>query len=162
MNGSQPPEAQQPTPESPAGTNGHSNNSSSSLAAKKRKKDGLKPIITMEGSGPQTPGQLARSEARGERAPPALGFFCISDYPVAGRAVRGMWQGHGHRPRAWAWAGERLAGIDIGNEIGPRACLIAYYSADCDWPELGPGYPKESPSSGPNPSLIKRATALHS
>lgn len=58
MNGSQPPEAQQPTPESPAGTNGHSNNSSSSLAAKKRKKDGLKPIITMEGSGPQTPGYV--------------------------------------------------------------------------------------------------------
>ncbi|KAH7126193.1 hypothetical protein EDB81DRAFT_765273 [Dactylonectria macrodidyma] len=56
MNGSQPPEAQKPPPASPSGTNGHSNNSNSSLAAKKRKKDGLKPIITMEGASPQTPG----------------------------------------------------------------------------------------------------------
>ncbi|KAF5021079.1 hypothetical protein F66182_6868 [Fusarium sp. NRRL 66182] len=43
MNGTQSPDAQK---------NGHNSNSSS-LAAKKRKKDGLKPIITMEGASPQ-------------------------------------------------------------------------------------------------------------
>jgi hypothetical protein len=50
MNGTESPESQKPPPSS-AGTNGHAS-TNSSLAAKKRKKDGLKPIITMEGVGP--------------------------------------------------------------------------------------------------------------
>ncbi|KAF4962003.1 hypothetical protein FSARC_9880 [Fusarium sarcochroum] len=49
MNGTQSPDAQKA---SNASTNGHNSNSSS-LAAKKRKKDTLKPIITMEGASPQ-------------------------------------------------------------------------------------------------------------
>ncbi|EEU35289.1 uncharacterized protein NECHADRAFT_78279 [Fusarium vanettenii 77-13-4] len=50
MNGTESPESQKPPPSS-AGTNGHAS-TNSSLAAKKRKKDGLKPIITMEGASP--------------------------------------------------------------------------------------------------------------
>lgn len=105
--------------------------------------------------------RLARSEARGERTPPALGFFCISPITLllgglsvaCGKAM-GIDHGRGHgQERGWRAS-------TLGTRLAP--CLIAYYSADCDWPELGPGYPKESPSSGPNPSLIKRATALHS
>ncbi|KAJ4253282.1 hypothetical protein NW762_010437 [Fusarium torreyae] len=49
MNGTQSPDAQKASNSS---TNGHNSNSSS-LAAKKRKKDTLKPIITMEGASPQ-------------------------------------------------------------------------------------------------------------
>ncbi|KAL2689228.1 hypothetical protein Neosp_003280 [[Neocosmospora] mangrovei] len=52
MNGTESPESQKPPPSS-AGTNGHAS-TNSSLAAKKRKKDGLKPIITMEGASPQS------------------------------------------------------------------------------------------------------------
>ncbi|KAF7539607.1 hypothetical protein G7Z17_g12389 [Cylindrodendrum hubeiense] len=140
MNGSQPPEAQKPSPASPVGANGHSNNSSSSLAAKKRKKDGLKPIITMEGSSPQTPG--------------------ISDHPVAERAIRGMWQGHEHGPRAWAWAGERLVGIDIGNEIGRGFVLLPTALPTATGISLDQGTQRQAPELRPK-AEPKRATAQH-
>ncbi|KAF7560453.1 hypothetical protein G7046_g3688 [Stylonectria norvegica] len=57
---------QKPAPASPSDANGHGNsNSNNSLSAKKRKKDGLKPIITMEGASPQPAGeQLAETQSQ--------------------------------------------------------------------------------------------------
>lgn len=50
MNGTQPTESQKPPPATIVSANGLS---SDSLASKKRKKEVLKPIITVEGGTPQ-------------------------------------------------------------------------------------------------------------
>ncbi|RSL93228.1 hypothetical protein CEP52_013391 [Fusarium oligoseptatum] len=90
MNGTESPESQKPPPS----TNGHAS-TNSSLAAKKRKKDGLKPIITMEGANPHPAIGAGKAQHRRQYedetgATASLTFSVRAQWPLAKRHSSGL------------------------------------------------------------------------